>query len=101
MKKQFSCFLFYIKTIFKREKLIFVNVGISVLINIFSSYINIFFLKYLLDFLEAGKYTQSILWTLGCLVVMSLTSNISSLLNMAVSNAYYRINTKTNKYKKC
>ena len=92
MKKQFSCFLFYIKTIFKREKLIFVNIGISVLINIFSSYINIFFLKYLLDFLEAGKYTQSILWTLGCLVVMSLTSNISSLLNMAVSNAYYRIN---------
>ena len=92
MKKQLTCFLFYIKTIFKREKLIFVNVGISVLINIFSSYINIFFLKYLLDFLEAGRYTQSILWTLGCLVVISLTSNISSLLNMAVSNAYYRIN---------
>ena len=63
------------------------------MINTFASYINIYFLKYLLDFLEAGKFSHSILWTLGCLVVMNLTSNISSLLNIAASNAYYRINT--------
>lgn len=93
MKKQFSCLRFYFKTIWKREKLIFLNIGISVLINTFASYINIYFLKYLLDFLEAGKFSHSILWTLGCLVVMNLTSNISSLLNIAASNAYYRINT--------
>ncbi|MCI8589156.1 MAG: ABC transporter ATP-binding protein [Clostridiales bacterium] len=93
MKKQFSCLLFYFKTIWKREKLIFLNIGISVLINTFASYVNIYFLKYLLDFLEAGKYSHSILWTLCCLVVMNLTSNISSLLNITVSNAYYRINT--------
>lgn len=93
MKKQFSCLWFYFKTIWKREKLIFLNIGISVLINTFASYINIYFLKYLLDFLEAGKFSHSIIWTLGCLVVMNLTSNISSLLNIVTSNAYYRINT--------
>lgn len=93
MKKQFSCLLFYFKIIWKREKLIFLNIGISVLIDTFASYVNIYFLKYLLDFLEAREYSYSIIWTLGCLVVMNLTSNISSLLNIAVSNAYYRINT--------
>ena len=93
MKKQFSCLLFYFKTIWKREKLLFLNIGISVLINTFASYVNIYFLKYLLDFLEAGKYTYSILWTLGCLMVMTLTANVASLLNIAASNAYFRINT--------
>lgn len=93
MRKQFSCLLFYFETIWKREKLIFLNIGISILINTFASYVNIYFFKYLLDFLEAGEYSHSILWTLGCLVVMNLTSNISALLNIAVSNAYYRINT--------
>lgn len=93
MKKQLSCLLFYFKTIWKREKLLFLNIGISVLINTFASYVNIYFLKYLLDFLEAGKYTYSILWTLGCLMVMTLTANVASLLNIAASNAYFRINT--------
>lgn len=93
MKKQLSCLLFYFKTILKREKLLFLNIGISVLINTFASYVNIYFLKYLLDFLEAGKYTYSILWTLGCLMVMTLTANVASLLNIAASNAYFRINT--------
>lgn len=56
MKKQFSCLLFYFKIIWKREKLIFLNIGISVLIDTFASYVNIYFLKYLLDFLEAREY---------------------------------------------
>ena len=93
MKKQLSCFLFYFKIIWKKEKWIFLNVGISILINIFYSYVNIYFLKYLLDFLEAGKYSHSILWTTGCLLVMNLTSNILNWMGIVVSNAYYRINT--------
>ena len=44
MKKQLSCFLFYFKIIWKKEKWIFLNVGISILINIFYSYVNIFLL---------------------------------------------------------
>lgn len=93
MRKHFKCLSFYFKTIWKREKQIFLNIGISVFINILTSYVNIYFLKYLLDFLEAGNYARSILWTLGCLIVVNFAANILGWLGMMLSNAYYRINT--------
>ena len=53
-----------------------------------------YFLKYLLDFLENESYSLSIIWALGCLAVMSLSDDISKALILALSNAYYRINTR-------
>ena len=93
MKKHFASLSFYLKTMWKSEKRIFLIIAVSVLLGTFTSYVGIYFLKYLLDFLEDGSYSIAIIWTLICLAVMNLSDNISGALNLALSNAYYRINT--------
>ena len=94
MKKHFASLSFYLKTIWESEKRIFVIIAVSVLLGTFTSYVGIYFLKFLLDFLEIGSYSIAIVWTLFCLAVMYLSDNISSALSLALSNAYYRINTR-------
>ncbi|NLZ35906.1 MAG: ABC transporter ATP-binding protein [Clostridiales bacterium] len=94
MKKHFASLSFYLKTIWESEKRIFVIIAVSVLLGTFTSYVGIYFLKFLLDFLESGSYSIAIVWTLFCLAVMYLSDNISSALSLALSNAYYRINTR-------
>ena len=93
MKKHFASLSFYLKTIWKSEKRVFLIIAVSVLLGTFTSYVGIYFLKYLLDLLEDGSYPVAIVWTLFCLAVMNLSDNISGALNLALSNAYYRINT--------
>ena len=93
MKKHFASLSFYLKTIWKSEKRVFLIIAVSVLLGTFTSYVGIYFLKYLLDLLEDGSYPVAIVWTLFCLTVMNLSDNISGALSLALSNAYYRINT--------
>ena len=93
MKKHFASLSFYLETIWKCEKRVFLIIAVSVLLGTFTSYVGIYFLKYLLDLLEDGSYPIAIVWTLFCLAVMNLSDNISGALSLALSNAYYRINT--------
>lgn len=92
--KKFTSLSFYLKTIWISEKRIFLIIAVSVLLGTFTSYVNIYFLKYLLDFLGNGSYPTAILWTVLCLFVMTLSDNVSDALDLALQNAYYRVNTR-------
>ena len=67
LKYNFSCFLFYLKTVWATRKSVFFVTFIDGALGATVSFIWTFFFKYLLDFLSSEEYNKAVLWVLCCI----------------------------------
>lgn len=93
LKYNFSCFLFYLKTVWATRKSIFLVTFIDGALGATVSFIWTFFFKYLLDFLSSEEYNKAISWVLGCICFSGMIELIRRLLHLVRNNAYFDINT--------
>lgn len=93
LKYNFSCFLFYFKTVWSTGKSIFLVTFIDGTLAAIVSFIWVYFLKYLLDFLAVEEYTKAILWVLSCICLSGIINLIRKSLNLIKNNTYFNINT--------
>ena len=92
-KYNFSCFLFYFKTVWSTRKSVFFVTFIDGALGAIVSFIWMYFFKYLLDFLSLEEYKKAVLWVLCCICFSGIIDLIRKLLNLIKNNAYFDINT--------
>lgn len=92
-KYNFSCFLFYFKTVWSTRKSVFFVTFIDGALGAVVSFIWMYFFKYLLDFLFLEEYKKAVLWVLCCICFSGIIDLIRKLLNLIKNNAYFDINT--------
>lgn len=93
LKYNFSCFLFYLKTVWATRKSVFFVTFIDGALGATVSFIWTFFFKYLLDFLSSEEYNKAVLWVLCCICFSGMIELIRKLLHLVRNNAYFDINT--------
>ena len=93
LKYNFSCFIFYFKTIWSTRKSVFFIPLIDGALGAVVSFIWVYFFKFLLDFLSLEEYKKAVLWVLCCICFSGIVDLIRKLLNIIKNNAYFDIKT--------
>lgn len=89
----FDCFVFFLKTVFRTRKSLFLITLLCSLLGAAMQFIWAFFFKYLLDNVESDKYEEAVICAVTAILANAVMELLLKLLNIAKSRGYFHINS--------